>query len=107
MKCPAENILRAYNDSELESAPGSEIEQHLERCSQCRGRLAKISALTRRVNSQLESLDRPAAASPVAENSAAQNIDARRALSHFRARLSGHETRAPLIARLFAARWRP
>jgi Putative zinc-finger len=97
MNCPAENVLRAYSDGELESARASEFEQHLARCSQCRGRLAEITSAAAHVQAQLGSLD----------VSGVEAVDARVALSRFKAQLADNEPRVSILARLFAPQWRP
>jgi putative zinc finger protein len=97
MNCPAENLLRAYGDGELESARASEFEQHLAQCSQCRGRLAEITSAAAHVQAQLGSLD----------GAASETVDPRMALSRFKAQVADSERRVPILARLFAPRWRP
>jgi hypothetical protein len=96
MNCPAENLLRAYSDGELQSASVSEVERHLANCTNCRERLAEMTSAAAHVQAQIGSLDA----------SSSENTDARIALSHFKAELAGKEPRVSAIAGLFAPRWR-
>src|SRR2546423_244734 len=97
MNCPAENLLRAFVDGELESARALEFEQHVAQCSRCRGRLEEINSATAYVRAQLGSLDA----------SSSESVDPHVALSRFKAQLGDNQRHAPILARLFAPRWRP
>ena len=97
MNCPAENVLRAYSDGELQSAGASEVEQHLANCAKCRERLAELTSSAAHVQAQIGSLDAPIS----------ESADAHVALSQFKAKLVDEEPRVSAIAGLFARRWRP
>ena len=97
MNCPAENLLRAYSDGELQSASASEVEQHLANCAKCRERLAEMTSAAAHVQAHIGSLDA----------SSSESADANIALSQFKAKLADEEPRASAIAALFARRWRP
>ena len=105
MNCPSEEMLRAYHDGELaggELTGGqrAEMEGHVANCAECRARLAEISVIAARVQERLHALEADAAG---AEGAA---TDAHAALARFRARVGDEEDRAPILARLFAPRWR-
>jgi hypothetical protein len=79
MNCVSENSLRAYQDGELHGAEGEEIETHLSICAECGKRLRLIAAASERVQAQIASLG-PATSET--------NVDARAALSRFKAQQS-------------------
>ena len=98
MNCLSENVLRTYHDGELTGAGRAEAEIHLSACARCREQLEKTSDMAGRVQGRLNSLD--TSDSEVA-------VDAHVALARFQAQHGDDEERTPILARLFAPRWRP
>ena len=97
MNCLSESTLRAYLDGELAGASRAEAEIHLSVCARCLEKLEKLTEMARRVQGRLNSLDSPVAGPA---------IDPYAALAHFQAQHSEGEKRTPILARLFARRWR-
>ena len=104
MNCDSENILRAYEDGEVDAAGRAEIEIHLADCKSCGKRLLEMRATSAAVNARLSALD-----AGVGE----VGVDAHLALAQFKAR---HEARVTQDARvkkpaaispMFDRRWRP
>jgi hypothetical protein len=97
MNCPNESMLRAYLDAELNPAEITELKQHLQRCPLCEARLKALSSTAERVTSQIAALSAPPSA---------LEANPQIALARLRAQLNAPEERVPLLARIFARRWR-
>lgn len=97
MNCPTDDILRARVDGELRPAERVALEEHLAECPGCQTRNKAVSAAAVRVGSLLGTLDVPV--SPAGTNP-------QMALARFKARLNAQEERVPILARIFATRWR-
>jgi hypothetical protein len=97
MNCLSEETLRAYHDCELPDEGRAEIESHVTSCARCREQLGRISETAGRVQGRLHALD---ASDPEAPE------DPKIALARFRAQLGEDEERTPILASLFAGRWR-
>ena len=97
MNCPTDDILRARVDEELAPAERAAVDQHIAECPACQSRSKAVSATAVRVGTLLGTLD--VSASAVESNP-------EMALARFKARLNPHEERVPLLARIFAPRWR-
>jgi hypothetical protein len=98
MNCPADNILRAYFDAELDPVAVAELKAHLPSCAGCQTRLQTFSAAAQRVSWHLASLE----ASP-----SAADTDSQIALARFKANLPApEEQQLSLFGRIFSGRWR-
>ncbi len=97
MNCPADDMMRAYFDAELDLLEISELKNHLEDCPDCEARFQALSASALWVASKLAVLDAP----PPATEASPQI-----ALARFKANLPSTEERLPFFARIFARRWR-
>src|SRR5450755_635189 len=98
MNCVSENILRAYQDGELDAAGRREVEVHVASCASCAKRLQEISATSAVVSGRLSALDAGAADG---------SVDAPVALARFKARQDSGVARPAAVARMFDRRWRP
>jgi Putative zinc-finger len=98
MNCLTENMLRAYHDGELTGASRAEAEIHLSACDRCREQLERVSAMAWRVQGRLKLLD---------TSDSGMAVDPHAALARFQAQRGDDEERTPILARLFARRWRP
>jgi hypothetical protein len=97
MNCPTDEILRARMDEELAPAEKAAVDQHIAECPACQSRSKAVSAAAARVGTLLGTLDVPASSS---------ESNPQMALARFKARLNPQEERVPLLARIFAPRWR-
>jgi hypothetical protein len=97
MNCPTDEILRARMDEELAPAEKAAVDQHITECPACQSRSKAVSAAAARVGTLLGTLDVPASSS---------ESNPQMALARFKARLNPQEERVPLLARIFAPRWR-
>jgi hypothetical protein len=73
------------------------VDQHIAECPACQSRSKAVSAAAARVGTLLGTLDVPASSS---------ESNPQMALARFKARLNPQEERVPLLARIFAPRWR-
>jgi hypothetical protein len=97
MNCPTDEVLRARVDEQLTPAERVAVDTHIAECPACQGRSKAVSATAAHVSTLLRTLDVPA---PPNETSA------KIALARFKAQLNAQEERVPLLARIFAPRWR-
>ena len=97
MNCPTDEILRARVDEELAPEERAAVDQHIAECPACQSRSKAVSAAAARVGTLLGTLDVSASAA---------ESNPQMALARFKARLNPHEERVPLLARIFAPRWR-
>lgn len=97
MNCPNESTLRAYLDAELNPAEVSELKVHLQMCPVCEARLRALAVTAERVTSQIASLSAPPST---------LESNAHIALARLRPQLNAPAERVPLLARIFARRWR-
>src|SRR2546426_11170630 len=98
MTCVSEGTLRAYRDGELEPTDRLTVENHLEKCPDCRKHSEDLASLAGRVHEHLLALGIPADGLPV---------ESRVALVRFKVQHQGHNEGTSIIARLFVRRWRP
>src|SRR5437879_2457519 len=91
-------MLRAYHDGELTGASRAEAEIHLSACDRCREQLERVSEMARRVQGRLKSLD---------TSDSGMAVEPHDALARFQAQRGDDEEHTPILARLFARRWRP
>jgi Putative zinc-finger len=98
MNCVSENILRAYQDGELDAAGRAEVEKHVATCDACEKRLREMAATSAMVSGRLSALD----AGP-----ADGSVDAAVALARFKARHDSGVERPAAVTRMFDRRWRP
>lgn len=97
MNCISEGVLRAYGDGELDDSELLQVQNHLERCADCRRRLEELESLAGRVRQHLSVL------APDAKSLA---VNAPLALWRFKGE-HGDEPEASGLLRLFAKHWRP
>ncbi len=97
MNCPTDEILRARVDEELAPAERAAVDQHIAECPACQSRSRAVSAAAARVGTLLGTLNAPVSAA---------ESNPQMALARFKARLNPQEERVPLLARIFAPRWR-
>lgn len=98
MNCVSENILRAYQDGELDAVGRTEAEKHLASCASCVKRLQEMAATFAVVSGRLAALD-AGAAEP--------SVDANAALARFKAQHDAAVARPAGVTRMFDRRWRP
>jgi hypothetical protein len=98
MNCLSENTLRAYHDGELTGVSRAEAEIHLSACDRCREQFEKVSEVAGRVQGRLKSLD---------TSNSRMAVDPHAALARFQTQHGDDEERTPILAGLFARRWRP
>jgi hypothetical protein len=98
MNCVTEGTLRAYRDEELDAKERREVEEHLEKCSDCQKHAAKLGSVAERVQEYLLALDGPADG---------LRLDSRVALARFKAQHEGDEGEPSMLTGLIAKRWRP
>src|SRR5215471_20505203 len=97
MNCISEGNLRAYRDRELDSSQLLQVQNHLEECTDCRGRSAELESLAGRVSQHL---------SAIAVRPETPSVNAQSALARFNAEHGDHAETSELW-RLFTRRWRP
>jgi len=97
MNCISEGVLRAYRDRELDSSELLQVQNHLEECTDCRGRFAELESLAGRVSQHL---------STFAVRAEASSVNAQLALARFKAEHGDHPEGSEL-GRLLTKRWRP
>jgi hypothetical protein len=98
MNCVSENILRAYQDGELDLTGRLEVEAHVANCGLCARRLQEMAATSAVVSGQLSALDAGAAES---------SVDAKVALARFKAQHDTAVEKPAAVSRIFDRRWRP
>lgn len=98
MTCVSEGALRAYRDGELDTAERLAVENHIEKCPDCRKHSEHLESVAGRVHEHFLALRSDAEESLV---------DARVALAHFKAQYQHDREGASIMTRLFARRWRP
>jgi len=97
MNCVSENILRTYQDGELEAAGRAEVEKHVATCDACEKRLRNMAATSAVVSGRLSALDAGAMDG---------SVDAAAALARFKAQHDGAVARPATVTRMFERRWR-
>ena len=98
MNCVSENILRAYQDGELDAAGRAEVERHVAGCDACAQKLREMAGTAAMVSGRLSALDAGAADG---------SVDAKVALASFKARHDSGVEKPARVTRMFDRRWRP
>jgi hypothetical protein len=98
MNCVSENMLRAYQDGELDAADRAEVEKHVATCEACAQKLQQMAALSAIVGGRLSALD---------ADGSDESVDAKAALAGFKARHDIGVQRPATVTRMFDRRWRP
>jgi hypothetical protein len=98
MSCISENILRAYQDGELDAAGRAEVERHLAGCDACAQKSREMAGTAAMVSGRLSTLDAGAADG---------SEDAKVALASFKARHDSGTESPARMTRMLDRRWRP